>query len=506
MPRMRTPSREGVIGHARGILSSESIIAAMAATHARLPQPHARDQWHGAVPSAARRVLTSSGQHLDPTARAAMESQFGHDFSRVRVHSDGEAAIAARSVDALAYTVGQHMVFGRNQYQPSSAAGRELIAHELTHVVQQTMSGTVALQRQPQPPGQATALDPDEQKIVDAAKRESAKFRCNVGPVLWGILRKYFPNDIRKINGTGCESIPGLRTEFSETDPKDPKLVRNVPILYAGKAFIDSTDAAQLKQRVADVAAQIALIDDWRLKTYRIDGQDLKDPKVTGQLRGLDNSQLVDYKDKTKDSDVKQYVENLAKFATPTQPGATIDPFTGEMGLSVGGVTVVIEQDLWGQSGLKGAETGANLTLSPAGIPGFNTDAKGIVKDFPGYTPSATLKIRTRYGAGTKPEFKQGYGRGTIPQDIANKATSIRFHEGTHGEDAIDYLRTHPLPVFTGKNGDHVKDFRAARQRYLDALAAWNKGLNDRRITAECVGKSIDEFHKGEKGYKKICP
>jgi hypothetical protein len=66
-----------------------------------------------------------------------MESRFGHDFSNVRVHADGKAADSARSVDALAYTVGRDVVFGQNQYQPASAAGRSLIAHELTHVVQQ---------------------------------------------------------------------------------------------------------------------------------------------------------------------------------------------------------------------------------------------------------------------------------------------------------------------------------------------------------------------------------
>jgi hypothetical protein len=60
-----------------------------------------------------------------------------YDFSRVRVHTDGLAADSARSVNALAFTMGQHIVFGARQYAPDTTAGRELLAHELTHVVQQ---------------------------------------------------------------------------------------------------------------------------------------------------------------------------------------------------------------------------------------------------------------------------------------------------------------------------------------------------------------------------------
>jgi outer membrane protein OmpA-like peptidoglycan-associated protein len=66
-----------------------------------------------------------------------MEPRFGHDFSGVRVHADGRAAESARSVSALAYTVGQDVVFGAGQYKPAGPATRGLLAHELAHVVQQ---------------------------------------------------------------------------------------------------------------------------------------------------------------------------------------------------------------------------------------------------------------------------------------------------------------------------------------------------------------------------------
>lgn len=89
------------------------------------------------VPPIINEVLHSSGQPLDAATRAFMEPRFGHDFSQVRVHTDARAAESARTVNALAYTVGRDVVFGKGQYVPTTIAGQRLLAHELTHVVQQ---------------------------------------------------------------------------------------------------------------------------------------------------------------------------------------------------------------------------------------------------------------------------------------------------------------------------------------------------------------------------------
>ncbi|HYN86651.1 MAG TPA: DUF4157 domain-containing protein [Pyrinomonadaceae bacterium] len=84
-----------------------------------------------------REVLRSAGRPLDASARALMEPRFGQDFSRVRVHADDGAARAARSIDAHAFTVGRHIVFGEGRYTTSDERGRFTLAHELAHVVQQ---------------------------------------------------------------------------------------------------------------------------------------------------------------------------------------------------------------------------------------------------------------------------------------------------------------------------------------------------------------------------------
>ena len=89
------------------------------------------------VPHIVNDVLSSPGQALDSETRNFFESRFGHDFSRVRVHTDANAANSARAVNALAYTVGRDVAFGAGQYAPQTDAGRKLLAHELTHVVQQ---------------------------------------------------------------------------------------------------------------------------------------------------------------------------------------------------------------------------------------------------------------------------------------------------------------------------------------------------------------------------------
>lgn len=92
------------------------------------------------APPVVHEALRSPGQPLDPAIRTFMEPRFGHDFSRVRVHTDARAAESARAVQALAYTVGNDVVFEIGQYAPGSTEGKRLLAHELTHVVQQRAS------------------------------------------------------------------------------------------------------------------------------------------------------------------------------------------------------------------------------------------------------------------------------------------------------------------------------------------------------------------------------
>lgn len=102
-----------------------------------------------------------SGQPLDGVTRAFFESRFGHNFGNVRVHVDHSADAAARSVGARAFTSGSDVAFGAGQFAPHSAQGRRLLAHELTHVVQQRhgLAPAGAIQRDEKKPAAAEDWD-----------------------------------------------------------------------------------------------------------------------------------------------------------------------------------------------------------------------------------------------------------------------------------------------------------------------------------------------------------
>lgn len=99
-------------------------------------------------PSSVDRALGSPGHALPAPVLHRMQAGFGHDFSRVRVHTDAAARASARQLAAHAYTVGHDIVFAAGQFAPHTDAGQRLIAHELTHVVQQARSASQGVQRE----------------------------------------------------------------------------------------------------------------------------------------------------------------------------------------------------------------------------------------------------------------------------------------------------------------------------------------------------------------------
>jgi hypothetical protein len=138
------------------------------------------------VPVSVDRVLMRAGTPMEPGLRQDMEQRFGHDFSRVRVHSDIAAEQSAREMNANAYAVGHHLVFGAGQFAPATPAGLRLLAHELTHVVQQSCGNSPnVLQAQPGPrPRKKPDWEPEieaetRSAHVDIGKTLSLKFRVS---------------------------------------------------------------------------------------------------------------------------------------------------------------------------------------------------------------------------------------------------------------------------------------------------------------------------------------
>jgi Domain of unknown function (DUF4157) len=145
-------------------------------------------------PTSVDRVLASSGRPLEPALRNDMEQRFGHDFSRVRVHSGAEATQSARDVNAYAYTVGHNVVFGSGRFAPRTREGQHLIAHELTHVVQQSgTNGTATIQRKLEfrapGKGEASAIG-RAQELVDRFNKLSAglRYELKAGELAYTVL------------------------------------------------------------------------------------------------------------------------------------------------------------------------------------------------------------------------------------------------------------------------------------------------------------------------------
>ena len=148
----------------------------------------------GFAPPIVHDVLASPGRPLEARTRGWMEERFGADFGGVRVHDGGRAAESARAVDAHAYAVGSHLVFGAGRYAPGTAAGDRLLAHELTHVLQQRRAHPAAavpmLQRQQAP-----------------AEEEPS---CKDAPRRLGDITPEMPCDRPTIDLTGMSGSPQL--------------------------------------------------------------------------------------------------------------------------------------------------------------------------------------------------------------------------------------------------------------------------------------------------------
>ena len=121
------------------------------------------------APPKVHNVLQSPGRPLGAATRSFMEPRFNADFSDVRVHTDARASESAKEIGALAYTVGRDLVFAAGQYEPGVTAGQKLIAHELSHVIQQGQGGQASVQMKCEPQGL------ERQKFLQATGFTSSK-------------------------------------------------------------------------------------------------------------------------------------------------------------------------------------------------------------------------------------------------------------------------------------------------------------------------------------------
>src|ERR1044071_6860949 len=185
-------------------------------------------------------VLETAGQPLDTATQRFFAARFGHDFSHVRVHADAQAAASARSVSALAYTVGSHVVFGAGQFSPGTRAGQKLLAHELTHVVQQTGRST------------SSARAPTEHGDGDTAPTANISRASN--PMCSGLMQRQpepeskfrdLPIFLEKLEldvGKNLEDYGHHLYQAATLHPDDPEVLKEALGRYAlGKNVLQTT-------------------------------------------------------------------------------------------------------------------------------------------------------------------------------------------------------------------------------------------------------------------------
>jgi hypothetical protein len=237
------------------------------------------------VPSIVQETLSSPGQPLDPTTRGFMESRLGYDFSQVRVHINARAAESAQAVNAHAYTVGRDIVFDAGQFMPHRRSGQALLAHELTHVVQQS---TFSDRAAPAPAWRAEGEAQENSQFVLAGQAGQVYETSPFGQVQRQEKGK------KKVSG-GTELVRGVETKGEEVKNKfsfDANVkIPVAPGVKLGSAFILEDLKISLKGST-ESAEPIGLTDpeinalqtQIVLSIARLEAPKLKLPANLGQL------------------------------------------------------------------------------------------------------------------------------------------------------------------------------------------------------------------------------
>jgi hypothetical protein len=190
-----------------------------------------------AAPSSlVRDTLRGHGRPLEPAVREEMEARFSHDFSRVRVHTDGLAADSARAVNASAYTVGRDVVFGAGRYAPATSEGSRLLAHELAHTIQQRGATTAGMPIAPESALEAAAA---------SAGRTAASGRTVSQPLgRSGLALARDEESERRAAVAEAEAVAAriekqlAEADVDEPDPK-PATQRKTPSRFSPGGFTD---------------------------------------------------------------------------------------------------------------------------------------------------------------------------------------------------------------------------------------------------------------------------
>ena len=244
-----------------------------------------------------------TGRALDPATRGSMEARLGAAFDDVRLHHDAAAAEAAASLQARAYTVGPHIVFGAGQYAPRSSAGQHLLTHELAHVVQQRGSG-LQVQRTPD--------------FGDPYKSKDGEVRSH--------LQKTY--DVYKAELPAMKASSEAAGAKHKLDPKDP--ITTAELLEVYKGVAKDIESGKVKQELFD--AYVTRLNE-SFRTFQVDTVEAQASFIANAWRESDQFRFMTetekavstnkpYQDKPEDVHLfKGYLECAAKRSAEVKQG-----------------------------------------------------------------------------------------------------------------------------------------------------------------------------------------
>jgi hypothetical protein len=367
------------------------------------------------APPAVAKVLSSPGQPLDSATRAFFEPRFGQDFSHVRVHTDTPAAESANAVNAQAYTVGNHIVFGPREDTPTTQARLQLLAHELTHVVQQGAHRRVIQRR---PPTDSTNYRFDTYRVSEADLSD--------------------PDIVARFKSLPLGHLIQYRNRVS-----DPAVIDGIDQLLN-----DRLSAQTFDQLFADLATE-------------------KDPIVRNYIdQWLATHAPTSYEialGANKPGETETAI-NASGISVTVLPDEFVDAAAFKS---------LTDRVAHGHAS---ATTKAITVYDPKWHPRWVVTAGKVTTIRP---TIQELKLKTVYLRGTSRINPSGYGVGTREEDVKTGRTTLAHHEGSHATCFLQYLRDNAPPTFAGKKGDtdtqineKAQAFKTAMEQYYAKMAA----------------------------------
>ena len=201
-------------------------------------------------PSVASHVIGNlgAGHPLDKSTRAFFDPRFGYDFSQVRVHTDDQAAQSARRMQARAFTTGQDVVFGAGEFAPHTTKGRALLAHELAHTIQQSMSSRANANHELEvsPPEQASELEVETTvNVVGGVSRSSVATQHSVPVQLHRVSKPVIQRAWYDVFVEGAEWVGGKIEAGAEATWEGAQWVGGK--IYQGGRWVLNTAEDKLK-------------------------------------------------------------------------------------------------------------------------------------------------------------------------------------------------------------------------------------------------------------------